>query len=171
MVIPVIHTKSTLRPKIILFSVFTAFVLITTILLSPELLMVINYRVLKLILIVTLIAQLVFTLYFIFSKKYEELGKILVQDSELSVKTGKDVVVYRIKDMKDTRIFLNHYNNQKRIGLFGQNRYETGNYIVFQYSDKTRIYELLLKRKRQIDKFVIHIKNYTPDKKVLVFED
>ncbi len=171
MIIPVIHTKSTLRPKIILFSVITTLILFSAIILSSDLLLVMDYKILKLILIITLGSQFLFTLYFIFSKKYEELGKILLQDSELSVKMGKEIVVYRIKEMKDVRIFLNHYRSKKRRGLFGYSKFETGNYLMFRYKEKTRIYELLFKKKRQIDKFITHINNYTSGKKVPVFED
>ncbi|MGD2033494.1 MAG: hypothetical protein PVF73_00450 [Bacteroidales bacterium] len=171
MTIQIIHTKSTLRPKIILFSVITALILLTIILLSPDLMMVINYKILDLILIITLLSQFVFTLYFIFSKKYEELGKILVQESDLSVKIGREIIVYHIKDMKNPRVFINQYNNKKRIGLFGHNKFETGNFLLFQYNEKTRLYELLLKNKRQTDKFITHLKNYIPDKNLEVFMD
>lgn len=171
MIIPIIHTKSTLRPKIILFSIITALIILVIILISSELLLIMDYKILTLILIATLTSQFIFTLYFILSKKYEELGKILVQDSEISVKMGKEVTVYIIKDMKDTRVFLNHYRAEHKKGLFGNNKFETGNFIIFQYLGKTRIYELLLKNKNQINKFITHINNYSTGKKVLVLED
>ena len=171
MVIPIIHTKTTLRPKIILFSVITALILITIILLSSDLLLVMDYKILKLILIIALLSQLLFILYFVISKKYKELGKILVQDSELSIKMGKGVMVYQIKDMNDTRIFLNHYRNHHRKSLIGSNKYETGNFLIFIYKGKTRIYELLLKNRQQIDKFIVHLNNYTTGKKIQIFDD
>ncbi len=171
MVIPLIHTKSTLRPKIILFSVITAFILITIILLSSDLLLVMDYKILELILIITLLSQFLFILFFIFSKKYEELGKILVQDSELSVKMGKQIMVYRIKDMKNTRVFLNHYKSNNRKSLWGSNKYETGNFLIFIYKEKTRIYEMLLKNRQQIDKFIVHLNNYVPGEKIQILDD
>lgn len=171
MVIPLIHTKSTLRPKIILFSVITTFILIGLILLSSDLLLVMDYKILKLILIITLLSQLLFILYFVVTKKYLELGKILVQDSELSVKMGKEINVYTIKDMKDTRIFLNHYRSNHRKSLFGGNKYETGNFLIFIYRERTKIYELLFKNRQQIDKFIVHLNNYTTGKKIRIFDD
>lgn len=171
MVIPLIHTKSTLRPKIILFSIITAIILVTTILLSSELLLVMDYKILKLILILTLVSQFVFTLYFIFSRKYEELGKILVQDSELSVKMGKDIFVYPIHEMKEIRVFLNHYRSNNRKSIFGRHKYETGNFLIFVYDGKTKIYELLLKKTHQIDKFIVHLNNFSSGKKIQVFDD
>lgn len=171
MIIPIIHTKSSIRPKIILFLGLTSLMLLVLILLSSGGMMINHYETLNLVLILILISQFIFALYFLLAKKYEDLGKILIEDDSFSVKTGKELVVYSISKMVDTRIFLNHYKNTTRRGIISIDKYDTGNFILFQYSGKTKIYEMLLKDRKQMDELLLIIKKHLPPDRLQIFED
>lgn len=171
MLIPIIHTKSTLQPKIILFLVLTGLILVVLILLSSSGMLIKHQKTLNLVLVLTLASQFIFALYFLLTKSYENVGRILIEENSFSVKIGKELNVYSISKMVDTRLFFNHYKSKKRKGILGMHKFKTGNYIIFQYAGKTRIYELLFKSRTQMDELLNSVKKYLPADKYRVFED
>jgi len=170
MVIPVIHSKSNLRRKIIYYTIFTSLILVLLILFNAKILTSLNYKTFELIVILILVSQISFTLFIYLSKKYYVIGEISVQDDNLIIKKGNKLMKYNFENIVDPKIlFSGNELSENSVPVNNESCFN-GNYIIFQYNNKTLIYELLFKNRKMTDFFIENLKSKLQNNKLEILQ-
>ena len=157
MKIPIIYKKSNSFIKLILVSILVTFIIIVVILLSPQLLNIVEYNSLVAIIISVLISHFIFVLLFIFQKKYKTIGLIDFNNDTLYINQGQNKYTFSYSEIIYLNIFIHSKSqlNKKNIFIYNDG---TGNFISIQLNERTLVYEILLKDEESIKKIELFIK-------------
>ena len=157
MTIPIIYKKRYSFIKLILISILVALILITAIILSPQLLYIIDYNLLVVIIISVILSHFIIIFLFVFQKKYKIIGSINFNNDILSIIYEKNEYLYNYNEIIYLNIFILSQDQISNKNVFNYNDV-TGNFISIQLSECTLVYEIILKENEYVKKLELLLK-------------